>query len=136
MRNIFKNIIVWQKSHELVLKIYKYTKDFPTEEKYSLVDNMRRAAMSIPNNFVEGYRRKGYKDALNFFNRSDASLAELEYQTLISFDLGFLNEENYKDLKNTEEEVGRLLNGWQKSYHSTKELRTAYCVLRTLETTV
>jgi four helix bundle protein len=120
MRNIFKNIIVWQKAHELVLKIYKYTKDFPIEEKYSLVDNMRRAAMSIPNNFVEGYRRKGLKDSLNFFNRSDASLAELEYQTLISFDLGFLNEEKYKDLEKIEEEVGRLLNGWQKSYHPTK----------------
>ena len=120
MRNIFKNIIVWQKAHELVLKIYKYTKDFPVEEKYGLADDMRRAARSIPNNFVEGYRRKGYKDALNFFNRSDASLAELEYQTLVSSDLGFLDKEKFKDLELIEEEVGRLLNGWQKSYHPIK----------------
>lgn len=116
MSNTFQNLILWQKAHKLVLLIYKYTKDFPKEEKYGLVDDMRRAARSIATNIVEGYKRKGYKDALNFFNRSDASLAELKYQTLLSFDLCYLEKYKYQELKQLQEEVGRLMNSWQKKY--------------------
>lgn len=116
MKKPFQNIILWQKAHQLTLKVYLYTKNFPKEEKYGLVDDMRRAARSIEFNIVEGYKRKGYKDALNFFNRSDASLAELESQTLLSFDLGYLNGMKYKDLDESEEEVGRLIGKWQKTY--------------------
>ena len=116
MKKPFQNLIVWQKTHKLTLKVYKYTKDFPKEEKYGFVDDMRRAARSIEFNIVEGHKRKGYKDALNFFNRSDASLAELEAQTLLSFDLEYLSEIKYRDLDELEEEVGRLLGKWQKTY--------------------
>ena len=90
---------MWQKAHQLVLKIYQYTKNFPIEEKYGLVSDMRRAARSVPTNIVEGYGRRGYKDALSFFNRSEASLEELKYQTILSLDLGFLSEEKYKELE-------------------------------------
>jgi len=116
MNNIFENIIVWQKAHQLVLKIYEYTKSFPPEEKFSLTDDMRRAARSIPTNFVEGYKRKGFRDAQNFFNRSDASLIELKYHTRLSLDLGFLDKIKSEELEKMEDEVGRLLNGWQKNY--------------------
>jgi four helix bundle protein len=112
----FIDLIVWQKAHQLVLKIYKYTKDFPKEERYGLTDDMRRAARSVPTNIVEGYGRNGFKDALKFFNTSEASLEELKYHTLLSFDLNYISKEIYLELTNLEQEVGRLLNGWMKSY--------------------
>jgi len=112
----FKDLIVWQKAHQLVLKVYEYTKDFPSEEKYGLTDDMRRAARSVSTNIVEGYKRKGYKDALNFFNRSDASLKELEYQILLSYDLNYLSLNKYKELEKIADEVGKILFSWQKNY--------------------
>ena len=62
----FRDLIVWQKAHDLVLKIYKATRNFPDEEKFGLVSQMRRSALSIPSNIVEGFRRKG-RDKLNFY---------------------------------------------------------------------
>jgi len=121
MAKTFRDLIVWQKAHMLVLKVYKYTKDFPKEEKYSLIDDMRRAARSVPTNIVEGYKRKGYKDALKFFNISEASLEELKYHTLFSFDLDYLDKVKYRKLEELEKEVGRLLDKWQKTYHPKKE---------------
>ena len=121
MRKTFRDLIVWQKAHQLVLKIYQHTKDFPSDEKYGLVSDMRRAARSVPTNIVEGYKRKGYKDALNFFNISEASLEELKYHTLLSFDLGYLDVVKYRELENLEKEVGRLLDKWQKTYHPKKQ---------------
>lgn len=120
MTKTYRDLIVWQKAHELVLKIYKYTKDFPPEEKYGLTDDMRRAARSVPTNMVEGYKRKGYKDALNFFNRSDASLRELEYHTLLSYNFGYLTKEKFNELEKLEDEVGRLLTKWQQNYRPKK----------------
>jgi four helix bundle protein len=103
--------------HELTLKVYEYTKNFPPEEKYGLTDDTRRASRSIPANLAEGYKRKGYKDAMNFFNRSDASLRESEYHTLLSYDLKYLSKEKYDELIRLEDEVGGLLTNWQKNYH-------------------
>ena len=117
MAKIFKEIIAWQKAHELVLKIYKYTKDFPTEEKFGLVSDMRRAARSVPTNIVEGFARQGHKDALNFFNYSEASLEELKYHTLLAYDLGYIDQKTYNELIKSEEESGRILNKWMKSYY-------------------
>lgn len=103
--------------HQLVLKVYEYTKDFPSEEKFGLTSDMRRAARSIKANFVEGYKRKGYKDAMNFFNRSDASLEELEDHTLIALDLKYLPKAYFDELENLEREVAIFLDRWQKEYH-------------------
>ncbi|QQR84112.1 four helix bundle protein [Candidatus Peregrinibacteria bacterium] len=116
MKNIFDNILVWRKSHELALVIYKLTRSFPSEERYGLVDDMRRAARSVPTNIVEGYKRKGYKDSMKFFNYSDASLCELRYQTKLAFDLGYLIEPDFNSVELLEDQVGRLLHGWQKTY--------------------
>lgn len=116
MKEHFLNLIVWQKAHKLVLWVYAHTKNFPPDEKYGLTDDMRRATRSVPTNIVEGYRRKGYKDALCFFNRSDASLAEVKYHTLLAHELGYLESAHYNELVELEEEVGRFLGSWQKNY--------------------
>lgn len=107
---------VWEKAHQLVLKIYKLTKKLPVEEKFGLTFQMRRCSVSISSNLAEGFKRKGYKDALNFFNRSAASLEELKYQTLLCFDLSYFNLTDYQSLKELEWEVDRLLVSWQKNY--------------------
>lgn len=117
MIKTFKDLIVWKKAHQLVLEIYKTSRQFPKEEIYGLTDDMRRASRSVPTNIVEGYARKGYKDALNFFNRSEASLEELKYQTLCALDLEYLDALKYSFLVKLEEEVGRLLNSWIKTFH-------------------
>lgn len=104
-------LIVWQKSHELVLKLYEVTKDFPKDEQFGLTSQIRRAAVSIPSNIVEGKARGSNKDFKRFLLIARGSLEELKYQILLSNDLNYINEDTYKDLLNTTKEVGRLLNG-------------------------
>jgi four helix bundle protein len=104
-------LIVWQKSHELVLKLYEVTKDFPKDEQFGLTSQIRRAAVSIPSNIVEGKARGSNKDFKRFLLIARGSLEELKYQILLSNDLNYINEDTYKDLLKTTKEVGRLLNG-------------------------
>lgn len=93
----YKELIVWQKSIELVIEIYAITSHFPKEEIYGLVTQMRRAAVSIPSNIAEGYKRKNIREYLQFLSIADASAAELETQIIISkkiySEANFLNTE-------------------------------------------
>ena len=83
----FKQLIVWQRAIELVKEIYKITDKFPKSEIYGLVSQMRRAAVSIPSNIAEGYKRKNLGEYIQFLSIADASAAELETQLIISKDL-------------------------------------------------
>jgi four helix bundle protein len=103
----FQDLIVWQKSHELVLNIYKDTRSYPDEEKFGLISQMRRSAVSIPANIAEGFKRKGKKDKINFYNNAQASLEELKYYLILSKDLGYLSDDN--DLLSKSDEAGKLL---------------------------
>lgn len=85
----FKDLLVWQKSHELAIEIYKVTKNFPAEEKFALVSQMRRAAVSVAANIAEGFKRRGIKDKVNFYNISQASLDELDYYLILAKDLKY-----------------------------------------------
>lgn len=76
----YKDLVVYQKALDLVVEIYKFTRCLPSEEKYGLVSQMRRAAVSIPSNIAEGFRRKGLGDYIRFLAISNGSLAELETQ--------------------------------------------------------
>lgn len=107
----FTELIVWQKAHKLVLEIYKTTKQFPKEETYGLTSQIRRAAISIPANIVEGYRRRGKLDKSKFFNVSQGSLEEVKYFLLLAKDLNYINENNLESLT---EEVGKLLDSYMK----------------------
>lgn len=104
-------LIVWQKAHELVLKIYKVTGDFPKDEMLGLTSQMRRAASSIPSNIVEGKARGSIKDYNRFLLIARGSLEELKYQLLLARDLMYINENNYNELLKLSQDVGRLLNG-------------------------
>ncbi|PIZ87953.1 MAG: four helix bundle protein [Candidatus Nealsonbacteria bacterium CG_4_10_14_0_2_um_filter_39_15] len=115
MIKTFRDIKVWQKAHELVIKIYKITIKFPVEEKYSLANQMRRAVVSVASNIVEGFKRKSLKDRLHFYNIADGSLEELKYQLLVSQDLKYITEEIYRETINLAEEVSKMLNSWIKT---------------------
>ncbi len=105
----FEDLEVWQKAHAVVLEIYKITKGFPQEEKFALVSQMRRAAVSIAANIAEGFKKKGKKDKRNFYNISQGSLEELRYYMILAKDLGYV-----KSVERIMEEidgVGRMLYG-------------------------
>lgn len=109
MRN-FKNLYVWQKSHEFVLEIYKITKDFPNEEKFGLTSQIRRATTSIALNIAEGCGRKTEKEFANFLNISFGSCSEVEYAILLCKDLNFITVEKYNDIDNKLSEIKKMLS--------------------------
>jgi len=116
--NSFKEIIGWQKAHELVMLVYKTTDTFPKHELFCLTNQIRRAAISVPSNIAEGYKRRSNKDSVHFYNIAEGSLEELKYQLLLANDLGYIPAEQYKTLDDLSEETGRLLCGWIKSQKS------------------
>jgi four helix bundle protein len=110
----FRNLKVWEKAHKLVLNIYKITALFPSEEKFGLISQMRRAAYSIPVNIVEGHKRRSRKEYLHFLNIADGSLEEIKYFILLSYDLNYCKKENFLILNNQCDEIGRMLWGLQR----------------------
>ena len=104
-------LIVWQKSHELTLNIYEITKSFPKDEQFGLTSQIRRAAVSIPSNIVEGKARGSNKDYKRFLLIARGSLEETKYQLLLAKDLKYIDEESYRELLNLALETGRLLAG-------------------------
>lgn len=95
----FKDLDVWKQAHSLVIKVYIITKDFPKEEQYGLVSQMRRAAVSVTSNIAEGFVRNSYKEKTHFYYMSKGSLAELQNQLLISKDVMYLSEEKYNAIE-------------------------------------
>lgn len=107
----FKKLNVWEKGHLLVLETYSLTKSFPDEEKYGLISQMRRCAVSIPANIAEGTGKFTSKDTFNFFQISLGSAHELEYYFILSKDLGFIKQEEFKTLNSMVNEVKAMLIG-------------------------
>lgn len=114
----FKDLLVWQKSHELVLLVYHFTNNFPKNEEFSLTSQIRRASVSIPSNLAEGFKRSTKKESLRFYNISEASLEEVKYQLLLSRDLGYLTDSEYNKIEELSIEVSKLLCGWVKCQKS------------------
>lgn len=103
----FEQLEVWQHAHALVLLVYKATAHFPSDEKFGLVSQMRRAAVSVPANIAEGFKRAGLKDKAHFYNIAQASLEELRYYFMLCRDLGFPLE--YEDVAAKADQIGRML---------------------------
>lgn len=111
----FRDLLVWQKSHQLVLQIYRITEEFPKSELFAQVSQMRRAVVSVAANIVEGFRRRSLRDSLNFYNIADGSLEELKYHLLLSRDLEYISNESYKSALELAEEASKLLMRWIQS---------------------
>lgn len=106
----FKELIVWQKSMDLVVEIYQIIRALPYEERFALADQMRRAAISIPSNIAEGNSRQSSKEYHHFLSISLGSMAELETQLLLCQRLGYFCEERTKFAFRLMDEIGRMLN--------------------------
>jgi four helix bundle protein len=111
----YRDLIAWQKAMELVEFIYRMTKTFPKEEIYSLSNQMRRAAISIPSNIAEGHGRKSTKVFLHFLSVAYGSLKEVETQLFISRRLNYITEEKSNRMLALTTEIGRIISGLQTS---------------------
>lgn len=97
----------------MVLEVYKITKGFPRDENYGLTSQFRRAAVSIPANIAEGFRRRGKNDKVRFLNVSEGSLEECKYYLILAKDLAYINEN--KQLMSLSDEIGKLLDAYSKA---------------------
>jgi len=108
----FQDLVVWKKAHQFVLSVYNFSKSFPANEIYGLTSQLRRAAVSVPANIVEGFKRAGLSDKLRFYNITEASLVEARYFLILAKDLNY-GDSNEIILQT--EEIGKLLTGLIRS---------------------
>jgi len=114
----FKELKVWQKAYQLSLEVYNITKNFPSEEKFGLTSQIRRASVSIPSNIAEGYGRRTTPDYIRSLYIAYGSNCELETQALLSGDLDYINKDAQNSLLEEISEVERMLKALIKSLES------------------
>src|SRR5260221_14443086 len=107
----FTDLQAWKEGHVLVLLIYKITKSFPAEERFCLIDQMRRCVISITSNIAEGFSRKGSKEKTQFYYMALGSLTELQNQLLVSRDIQYINTKLFHEIAEQTVHVSKLLNG-------------------------
>lgn len=116
MEKGYKKLLLWQQADDLARKIYLATKRFPHEELYGITSQLRRAALSVPTNIVEGAGRQNKNEFKHFTNIALGSLAETEYLLEFSYSLNFLSTEQFQDLESLRRSVGALLWNFYKSF--------------------
>ena len=108
----FEDLLVWQKAHSFVLAIYRLTESFPKHEIFGLTSQFRRAAVSIPANIAEGFRRRGASDKARFYNIAQSSVEECRYYLILSRDLGYADAQEADSII---QEVSKLLEAYSRS---------------------
>ncbi|HMA36516.1 MAG TPA: four helix bundle protein, partial [Chloroflexia bacterium] len=116
----YRDLVVWQKSMDLVVDIYRFARLFPADEQWGLTSQIRRAVVSIPANIAEGYGRLHRADYVRFLSIARGSLTEVETHLQIAIRLDYLNRQAVVDVWNLLQEVGRLLNGLIRSLERPK----------------
>jgi len=111
----FTDLHTWQEGHKLVLMTYRETEKFPDKEKYGIVDQMRRAAVSITSNIAEGFSRRSAKEKNRFYCMAQASLVELQNQLIISRDVGYLSKSEFEIITNQSVISNKLLSGLSRA---------------------
>lgn len=106
----FKGLLVWQKSMDLARLVYETTASYPSEEKFGLVSQLRRCAVSIPSNIAEGHGRDRFNERVHFLYISSGSSNELETQIILSRDFGFIDEVAFQELTRLNDEVSKMLS--------------------------
>ncbi|MFZ5968908.1 MAG: four helix bundle protein [Bacillota bacterium] len=117
----YKELNVWNEAHQLTLKIYSITQRFPAEEKYGLISQIRRAAMSIPTNIAEGQGRSNNNEFVNFLRIAKGSATEVEYLLLLSYELKYIEEDLFNDLSQQIQKILAMLNNLIASLKRRKE---------------
>ena len=124
MAGHYKDLIAWQKAMDLVNVVYKLTDRFPKREVYSLTDQIRRAAVSIPSNSAEGQAHFNNDEFLHFLRHARGSLAELETQLMIAERQKYAEPSDVEELLKSTDEVSRILSGLINSIKTTREARS------------
>jgi four helix bundle protein len=114
----FTDLRVWKRSHKLVLAVYRQTAQFPPDERFGVVSQLRRAAVSVPANIAEGSKRQGAADYARFLNMAEASLSEVEYLIMLSRDLDYLDEKAAIAALNEIDEIARMLSALRAKVES------------------
>jgi four helix bundle protein len=111
----FKGLLVWQKGMDLAERIYRLTQKFPKEERYGLVSQMRRAAVSVPSNIAEGQARQGTREFLQFVSHAMGSLAELDTQVILSERLGHCTTKETVEIHRLIADLDRMFKALRRS---------------------
>lgn len=111
----FTDLNAWREGHKLVLVVYKITKFFPSDEKFGLISQFQRAAVSVTSNIAEGFSRNSNKEKIQFYYTSLGSLTELQNQLLVARDLGYVRSEQFQEAALQTVVVSKLINGLIKS---------------------
>ena len=122
MLKSYKDLKAWQQSHSLCLYVYKLTNGFPKQELYGMTAQTRRSAISIPSNIAEGYGRRTRPDYVRSLYIAYGSVCELETQMLLSRDLGYIQENDIKELQGKVGDVERMLKGLIKALENPRTL--------------
>jgi four helix bundle protein len=125
----YKELLVWQKGMALAKLVYRLTVRFPREEKFGLTSQIRRAAVSVPSNIAEGQARQSIKEFLQFLSHAEGSLAELETQILLSMELGFVRQEDVKEILEKIDELQKMLVGLKRKLEEVSPLATRHSPL-------
>lgn len=115
MGGTFKNLLAWQKAHVFVLSTYRLTETFPSHERYGIISQWRRAAVSVPSNIAEGYAKATTADCLRYLDIAKGSLAECEYYVILTQELGYLSLEQAQQIEAQRQESARLLMGLMRA---------------------
>jgi len=115
MTYAFENLTVWQKSREFVKSIYLITTDYPTDERFGLISQLRRAAVSVSSNIAEGSCRWSKKEQARFYEISYGSLIEILNQLILSVDLGFISASILTSIRPNIEELSRMINSLRQA---------------------
>jgi four helix bundle protein len=106
-----RKLDVWQKSVDFVVDVYETTKSFPSDERFGLISQLRRASSSIPANIAEGAARKSDKEFIHFLSTAQGSASEVDTHLFIALKLGYLSENNHNDLDAKLDDIGRMITG-------------------------
>ena len=107
----FEDLLVWKRSHSIVVKLYRVTKKFPKEELYGITNQIRRAAVSVPNNIAEGFGRHSTKELIQYLIQARGSIQELKYLIILSRELSYIADQEETFFIKEINEIGKMLNG-------------------------
>lgn len=111
----FADLEAWKSGHLVVLNVYSSTKQFPADEKFGLISQMRRAAVSVTSNIAEGFGRRSFAEKAHFYSIAQGSVTELQNQLLISRDIGYMTGEEYDEFEPQMIQLHKLMTGLVRS---------------------
>jgi four helix bundle protein len=114
----FEDLVVWQRGMQLVKEVYLISRDFPTEERFGLTSQMRRAAISVPSNIAEGHERHTTREFVRFVSHAEGSLGEIRTQLRIAVDLQYCSDDATSPIFELMDEVRRMLNGLRRTLNA------------------